>query len=81
MLLARDFDVKKASEMWKHWVKFHEETKPWAILETYIAPELIAGKAFVYGLDKEKHPIIYTVPRRHVAGEIDRQITKTFFIY
>jgi len=67
--------------MWKHWVKFHEETKPWAILESYIAPELKAGKAFVSGFDREKHPIIYAVPRRHVAGEIDRQITKTFFIY
>ena len=67
-LIAREYKVPKAMEMWKKWYEWRTTYKVDSIKESEIAKELKTGKAFWFGHNKLKHPCLIIKIRRHIPG-------------
>lgn len=80
-LIARDFKVSKALEMWKKWYNWRITYRADYIQESEIANELKSGKAFWYGCNKEKHPCLIIKTRRHFPGATTKEQTLRFGIH
>lgn len=68
-LIARDFKVPKALEMWKKWYNWRITYRADSIKEEEIEGNLKSGKAYWQGHDKNKHPCLVIKTRRHFPGQ------------
>jgi len=68
-LIAREFKPLKALEMWKKWYNWRLQYKVDDITPESLAKELISGKAFWHGYDKEGHPCLVVKIKRHIPKE------------
>jgi len=80
-LIARDFKVPKALEMWKKWYNWRITYRADAIQESEIENELKSGKAFWYGRNKLNHPCLIVKTRRHFPSESSVDQTIRFGVY
>lgn len=80
-LIARDFKVPKALEMWKKWYDWRITYRADAIDENEIATSLKSGKAFWYGHNQAKHPCLIVKTRRHFPKESSIDETIRFGVY
>jgi hypothetical protein len=80
-LIARDYNQKKALEMWKNWYQWRQTYQVDNIQESDIATELKSGKAFWFGFDKEKRPCLIIKVRRHIPKACPIEETLKFCVY
>lgn len=80
-LIARDFKVPKALEMWKKWYDWRITYRADAIDESEIATDLKSGKAYWFGHNKAKHPCLVVKTRRHFPGQSTIDQTIRFGVY
>jgi len=80
-LIAREYKIPKAMEMWKKWYNWRITYKADEIKEEEIAHELKTGKAFWCGHDKEKRPCLILKIRRHFPKACPIEETLRFGIY
>jgi len=80
-LMAKNFNEKKALEMWTNWRKWRLEYRVDDITEKDVENELKQGKAFFHGFDKMGRPCIVVKIKRHRPGEISVEETVRFGVY
>jgi len=80
-LIARDFKVPKALEMWKKWYHWRITYRADAIEESEIESELESGKAFWYGHNKMNNPCLIVRTRRHFPDQSTTDKTIRFGVY
>jgi hypothetical protein len=68
-LVARDHKVKEAFEMWKQWVSWREETKPYLVTWDQVRLEYLKGKVRFSGRDRRGNLLLYFKGKKHVPGE------------
>jgi hypothetical protein len=79
-LIARDYNNDKALEMWKKWYDWRISYKVDEIVEEEIANELKTGKAFWFGVDKNKRPCLIIKIRRHKPKAVPIEETVRFAV-
>ncbi len=82
LLIAREFNDKKAFEMWLKWVEWRSEFGIDTLKESDIDGELRTGKAFWHKCDKKKHPCIIIKTKRHFPkeSEVDSLMKLSVFL-
>ena len=71
--IARDFEEKAVIEMWRNWMKWYHEYKPYAINpdEEYIAKLHGTGKYRFCGTDKKGRPVLVIRMKFHSVGLVN----------
>jgi hypothetical protein len=80
-LTARDFDDVKAFNMWAQWAEWRIQYRPEKIMPKDIKNELMSGKAFLHGYDKEGRPCVVVKTYLHFPEKTDIEEFMKFFIY
>lgn len=81
LLVAREFNEKKAFEMWVKWVDWRLEFKVDSMKESDIEVELRSGKAFWHKYDKKKHPCLVVKTKRHYPSQTDVETMMKFAVH
>jgi len=76
-LIARSYNVEKASELLKANQKWRSETFP--LNKATFANEMAKGKAYFIGYDKQGHPVLMYISRQHNPKERDPQEVANLF--
>jgi CRAL/TRIO domain/CRAL/TRIO, N-terminal domain len=64
-LRARQLNVDKAYAMWTKWMDWKKTYRADTIIAQSVSHDLSSRKVYWFGHDKEHHPTVYIVPRRH----------------
>jgi len=80
-LVARDYNVEKALEMWEKWVQWRKEYRADQITEQEMMPHIQTGKAFYHGKDAENRPCLIFRVRYHYPNQASLEDTMRYCIY
>jgi len=76
-LVARDYRVNVACDLYLEYNKWYKETLPLSIEPMDILTSLKSGKSFTFGFDKKNRPTVYSFAKLH-DKRIDIEETKKF---
>lgn len=81
ILIARNYEVKDAFEMWQRWVNWRLTFRPECITEQEMTPHIRTGKAFFHGHDKLGRPCLIVRVRFHFPKDFTPEETLRYSIY
>lgn len=81
LLVARNWTVKKAFDMWEGAVNFFLEVRPESITDEEISIPASTGKMYFHGYDKEKRPVLILCARRFSGKDLDEDQEFKFAMY
>jgi hypothetical protein len=81
ILVARNYDVDDAFEMWTRWFKWRRSYLPHCITESQMIDHIHTGKAFFHGGDKQGRPCLIVRARFHFPNQFTAEETLRYSIY
>jgi hypothetical protein len=81
ILIAREFDIEAAVEMWKRWKDWRQSYQPERITEDEMSRHIFTGKAFFHGHDKKGRPCLIVRARFHFPSQFTAEETIRYSIF